>query len=225
MGLLRKAIETAVEAKAIDVGTSAAAGVSTAVGAAGNAVANGIEKVVENRNLATLKKNSKKQDYCLFVNKETKIGPGIYTVVNKKKEEKYNTLIDGDIRRDFILRLYSKNKGEIANLTKSTTVKKSLFTYEKYTTTIAIHSDIYPSGVINESFKGKHKIYTTDFNDWMITGEFATGNYKIFDKSTGKTIATVSKKYKNASTYLVDCNYDKNEPTILLISIMLDLIS
>lgn len=225
MGIIRKAIESAVEETAKDVGVAAAVGAISAVGAAGNAVANGIGKVVENRNIANLKKSSKKQDYCLFVNRETKLGAGIYTVINKKKEEKYNTLIEGDASADFTLRLYSKHKGEIASITKTTIVKKSLFSSDKRTTEIAIYSDVYPFGMINESYEGKQRTYTTDFNDWVITGEFSKGNYKIFDRTTGKTVASVSKKYKSASTYMIDCEYDKNEPTILLISIMLDMIS
>ena len=192
MGIIRKAIESAVEETAKEVGIVAAVGAISAVGAAGNAVANGIEKVVDNRNLANLKKSSKKQDYCLFVNRETKLGLGIYTVINKKKEEKYNTLIEGDGNSDFTLRLYSKHKGEIASITKTTIVKKSLFSSEKRTTEIVIFSDIYLFGMIIESsYEGKQKTYTTDCNDWVITGEFSKGNYKIFDSNSGKTVASV----------------------------------
>ena len=38
----------------------------------------------------------------------------------------------------------------------------------------------------------------------------------------GKTIATISKKLSSANTYAIVCDYDKNEPIIVAITMLLD---
>lgn len=231
MGIIKKAVQSVAEDVAEGAGIAAVVGAIEvagtaveAVGTAGGYVANKFSKVIDKRNLASLKKDAKKHDYCLFVSKESKLGEGIYKIVNKKKEEKYNTLIDGSIEKDFKLHLYSKPRGEVASLYKTTTVIKGFLSANKYNTEYSIISSLSPSGKIIEKSEGKQKQYATSFNNWVITGEFSKGNYKIFDKGTGKTVATVSKKYKSASTYTVDCEYDKNEPIIVLITILIDII-
>ena len=231
MGIIKKAVQSVAKDVAEGAGIAAVvgavevAGVAVeAVGAAGGFVANKLGKVIDKRNLASLKKEAKKHDYCLFVSKEAKLGEGIYKIINKKKEEKYNTLLDGNIDKNFKLHLYTKLKGEVATLHKNVTVTKSFFSADKYSTQYSISSSLYPSGSIKEKSEGKQKQYITSFNNWVITGEFSKGNYKIFDKDTGKTVATISKKFKSASTYTVDCEYDKNEPIIVLITILIDII-
>ena len=79
--------------------------------------------------------------------------------------------------------------------------------------------------IIGEVFpfwQGSQKVYETDFNDWIATGNFEKRNYKIFSKTTGKTIATISKKISSANTYVIVCDYDKNEPIIVAITMLLD---
>lgn len=108
MGILKNIVENTKEEVEKDVTAVAAVGVLgfigaavETVGAAGNAVANSVEKAMEKHNLASLKKESRKDDYYLFVNKETKIGEGIYNITDKNKEQKYNTLIEGGYQRQF----------------------------------------------------------------------------------------------------------------------------
>lgn len=229
MGMIEKAVNAVIDSAAKEAGKAAVEGTLAAVEATaesakavGGFVSDKIGKVIERRNLADLKKQAKKQKYCLFVTKEEKLGPGIYKVVNKKKEEKYNTLSSFISSRNYILRLYTKQRGEIASFIKSTNVEKGLFK-SKTSVELIIDSTVYPSGRLIETQEGDQKVYKTDFNDWIITGDFETGNYKIFNMVSGDTVATVSKKYKSASTFAIDCEFDKNEPIIVLITIFIDI--
>lgn len=231
MGFIKKAAEKAAEEVVNDVGAVAAVGAIEligatvkAVGKAGTAAVDTVGKVIDKRNTAGLKKESKKVDYCLFVNRETKIGKGIYRVTDKNKEEKYNTLIEGNINENFIIRLYSKSRGQIANISKTVMVEKKLFFADKYSTLFILHSDVYSSGVIIESDEGGQREYSTDFNDWRIMGDFSKRNYKIFDFVSGETVASITKKFRSASTYKIECEDNQYESVIVLISILLDII-
>ena len=75
-----------------------------------------------------------------------------------------------------------------------------------------------------ESKENKADVVITDFNNWIATGELKKDNYKVFDKKTGKTIATISKKYASASSYSVECEFDSNEPIVTIMTILIDLI-
>ena len=74
--------------------------------------------------LAQLKKEAKNNEYCLFVEKEDKIGEGIYTITTKKKEKKYSTLMDHLENGAFILHLFHHLKGEVGSLQKTVMMKQ-----------------------------------------------------------------------------------------------------
>lgn len=181
-----------------------------------------VTKIVDQSNTSALKKENRKQENVLYVSKDIELGEGIYTVISKKKEKKYNTLLEQD-NAYYSLKLYSENNGLIASIQKDYVIRKGFF---KQTVEFVGFSLVYKSqylGHIQEAKEGKQNVYITDFNNWVITGDFDRGNYKVFDKDTGKTVAEIAKKFKSASLFSIVCEHDKNEAILVAIAIMLDL--
>ena len=178
--------------------------------------------IKDNRNKSALKKQSKKEEYFLLVTSYKDLGDGVYKVVSKKKEERYNTLTDHFASGAFIMHLYHKQKGEILSIHKLVTMKQGLFSSKPAAINYEIRRGDNIVGEVFPFWQGSQKVYETDFNDWVATGNFEKKNYKIFSKTTGKTIATISKKISSANTYVIVCDYDKNEPIIVAISMLLD---
>jgi uncharacterized protein YxjI len=58
----------------------------------------------------------------------------------------------------------------------------------------------------------------------MVMGDVKSGNYNFFDQDTGKSFASISKKFKNAATYSVTCRDGEDEPVIIFMTILIDMI-
>lgn len=178
--------------------------------------------IKDSRNKSALKKQSKKEEYFLLVSSEKDLGDGVYKVVSKKKEERYNTLTDHFANGAFAMHLYHKQKGEILSIHKLVTMKQGLFSSKPAASNYELRRGENVIGEVFPFWQGSQKVYETDFNDWITTGNFEKMNYKIFSKTTGKTIATISKKISSADTYVIVCDYDKNEPIIVAITMLID---
>lgn len=209
--------ETAIEVGKDNAGKGLKAGKEAA-----GFISHKVGDIKDGRNKAGLKKQAKKEDYFLLVSAQKELGSGIYKVVSKKKEERYNTLTDHFANGAFVLHLYHKQKGEILSVHKTVTMRQGLFSSKPASSNYEIHRGDQVVGEVFAFWEGPQKVYITDFNDWVVTGNFEKNNYKIFSKTTGKTVATISKKIASADTYVIVCEYDKNEPIIVAITMLLD---
>ena len=223
MGIITEVASEIIKDVAIDVGLAAADKGLEAGGKATGLISQKVGNIKDNRNKTALKKQAKKEDYFLFVSAEKSLGDGIYKVVSKKKEERYNTLMDHLPNDSFILHIYHKQRGEMLSVHKIATMKQGIFSSKPVGWKYELHSGSQVAEVF-ASTEGRQKIYVNNFNDWVVTGDFGKRNYKIFSKSTGKTIATVTKKIASADTYVIVCEYDRNEPIVVAISMLLDMI-
>lgn len=225
MGIITDAVTEVVKGVASDAARDAALGALVAVEKGVERIDETVTTFRDSRNMSNLKKLAKKQDYCLIVTRESSLGNGVYKVTTKRTEEKYNTLVSEDNNTGIILHLYQANKGEIAGLQilEDKNKLKGILSISKKQS-YYVYRDGTLLGKLLYAEEGKQIIYKTDFNDWHITGEFNKSNYKVFEKTTGTTLATISKKYKKASSFIIDCNYDKNEAIIVLITIFIDLV-
>lgn len=232
MGIIKKAVkgivEGAIEGRALDIAANVANGAVEVLEKSAKGVSKATAFVqdkalesIENRNLKKLKKEAKKQDYCLFVEKENKLSEGVYKIVDKKKQDRYNTLMEQPNSRSFTIRLYSSLKGEVASVSKNDTLKGFLSSKEEY----EFNCDSLGSGIIKESREGNNKVYSISMNDWIATGDFEKGNYKLFCKQNGKTVATINKKYSSASSFSIECEHDKYEPLVVLFTILIDIVN
>lgn len=155
---------------------------------------NTVTNIREKHNLSQLKKETNEEDQSLFVHKENELGFGIYKVTNSDKVEKYNTLLEQGDGSYFDLYLYSYEKGEIASAHRIDPINTQRILQPKFSYFLQLHGSYL--GIITERFEARQKVYSTDFNDWIITGNYKEDNYKIFSKSNGRTIASISKKHK-----------------------------
>lgn len=186
-------------------------------------VSENLGSIVDKRNLEILKKRERRNGNYLYVTRETKVGNGVYKVVDKNGDEIYNTLPEFGKSDTFVLRLY-KDYGEIADITKRTIRSGGFFSSIKTKTEYYFRSNVYPPGAIIPLTNEDQKKYVTEFNKWMAMGDFTKGNYKFFDQDTGQAIATVSKKFQSASTYMVNCRTGEDEPVIIFMTILIDMI-
>ena len=217
MGIFRDAITGVIKDVAKDTGLEASY-------SAAEFVSRKVSGIKDNRNISKLKKEAKNNEYCLFVEKEGKIGEGIYTITTKKKEKKYNTLMDHLENGAFILHLFHHLKGEVGSLQKTVMMKQGLFSSKPIAVNYVLHNEDQVLGEVYQTKEGDQEVFLTSFNDWVAIGNFEKGKYKIFSKSTGKTLATVSRRYASASTYLIECEHDKNEPIIISMSLLFDML-
>lgn len=190
--------------------------INKTVEAGGNAAT----RLVEANNKARLKKEVGKKDYYLFVTKEND-EDAIYSVTDKKKNVKYTTLLDKKGPSSTRINVYSGPKGKIATIEMSFSSSKKLFSKEvrNYTYSFVYDGITRTADLI---WKNNHAYFETDFNSWVTTGEIETSNYRIVDKENGKTVANIMKKNSSASTFLIECEYDKNEPVVVILALMID---
>ena len=215
MGLLKDA--------AVELGISVGISALEAGGKAADYVSEKLSDSRENKNLHSLKKQVKKSDHCLFVTLEKNLGDGIYRISEQKDKPRYNTLKEHRENGDYILHIYNERKGEIAAVQKIVKMKKTLFSSKPDSVRYYIYSNGQLFCEIQKQEEGSRSVYVNTANDWMITGDFEKEKYKFFSKSSGKTIAEVSKKVASASTYIVFCEYSKHEPIILAMTLLLDI--
>ena len=192
-------------------------------GKAANYVSEKLSDSKENLNMHSLKKQVKKSDHCLFVTRENSLGDGIFSISEKKNKPRYNTLKEHRENGGYILHIYNEQKGEIAAVQKMVKMKKTLFSSKPDGVLYYIYYNGQLFCEIQKQAEGSRFVYVNSANDWMITGDFEKENYKFFSKSSGKTVAEVSKKVASASTYIVFCEYSKYEPIILAMTLLLDI--
>ena len=223
MSIIKEVATEVIKEVAVDAGLVAAGKGIKSAGDAAGFISQKVDDIKDNRNKSVLKKQAKKEEYFLLVSAEKNLGDGVYKVVSKKKEERYNTLMDHLPNDSFVLHIYHKQRGEILSVHKTAIMRQGLFSAKPAGWKYELHSGNQIAEVF-ASLEGRQKIYVNNFNDWVVTGDFAKKNYKIFSKTTGKTIATVSKKIASANTYVIVCEYNKNEPIVVAISMLLDII-
>ena len=225
MGIIGDAVSGLIKGAAFDAGIEAADKGLEAGSKATGAISRKISNVKDNRNMSKLRKEAKKEDYCLFVECKNELGEGIYQITTKKKEDKYNTLMDHLDNDAFILHLYHYLKGEIGSVKKAVTMKKGVFSSKPIAVNYLLQINDQILGEVFQAKEGKEVVYKNNFNDWVATGDFKKGNYKIFSKTTGKTMASISKRIAAADTYLITCEYDRNEPIIVAISLLINMLN
>ncbi len=184
-----------------------------------------VSKVAEKQNSFLLRKHSSKQEHYLFARRETKLGPGIYTITDKKKDNKYNTLLDQQDPDSFALYFYAKPRGQIGSVNQYKTEEKGLFRKKttKYDYVVELDHGILGS-IVSET-ENKQTLYMTNFNSWMAIGDFKKNNYKIFDRTTGMTMAEVTQQNSKASLFGIDCVHDENEALLIIMIILIDFIN
>ena len=100
MGIIKDLVGTAAKEAAKDIGRDAALSVLDAANTATEKASNvagkvakiadkATRKIIEANNNSRLKKEARKEDHYLFVQKEVDLEKGIYKVVDNKKKEKY----------------------------------------------------------------------------------------------------------------------------------------
>ena len=89
-----------------------------------------VSRVAEKQNSFLLKRHSSKQEHYLFAKRETKLGPGIYTVTDKKKDNKYNTLLDQQ-DPDSFARITMQSHGDRSVLSINTRPKRKAYSARK----------------------------------------------------------------------------------------------
>ena len=178
--------------------------------------------VVENRNMEALKKKERRNGNYLYVTRQENIGEGVYTVVDKHGEEVYHTLPTFGKSHGYTLHFYD-NYGEIADITKRKLTKGGFFNKivedEYY-----YRSNEYPPGAVIQVGSKDKKKYITEFNSWMVMGDFESGNYNFFDQDTGQAIASISRRFRKSTTYSVLCREGEDEPVIIFMTILIDMI-
>lgn len=179
--------------------------------------------VVETRNLEALKKKERRNGNFFYVTRQKNIGEGVYSVVDKQGEEIYNTLPEFGKSGNFVLHLYS-DYGEIADITKRKLRNGGFLSALKGETEYYFRSNVYPPGAVIQVDQDDKRKYYTEFNNWMVMGDFKSGNYNFFDRDTGKSFASISKKFKHATTYSVQCRNGEDEPVIIFMTILIDMI-
>ena len=181
---------------------------------------NAATKLVEANNRARLKKEVGRKDYYLFVTKQSDADE-IYSVTDKKKVEKYTTLLDKKGSNHLRINVYNGSKGKIATIDESFTTTRRMFSKEVRNYS---YSFVY-EGITKSAdlvWRDGNAYFTTDFNNWITTGDVSNSNYKIIDKNDGRVVANILKKNSSASTFMIECEYDKNEPIIVIMAIMID---
>ncbi len=226
MGIIKELIADAVSEAAKNVGKEAADSfldaartvtekTSKAISKAYDATLDIADKIVEANNVSVLKKEAKNEEYCLFVKRDPDKDKWIYEISDNKKKKRYKTIKESNN----VLNYYSEIKGKISSIVIEKKENKHIFSKPKTEITYRIDSDRTIRIMIQES---KMDI-STDFDDWVITGDLFNSNYRIMSLQTGKELVSVIKKHKSASAFLVNCDYDKNEPMLLLMTILIDL--
>ena len=215
----------AVAKAGVKVGKEAIGATVKASKAASSAVTKTVAEVQNKRNLSALKKEGKNQGVCLLVNQKPGTTEGFFSVTDLDGEERYNSYLErSDSEQVFTLHLYAKNHGEIASVVSNSPQKKSLFKKDNNDAGFAVSYYGEYLGNIFPGREGKQTVYRTDFNDWLFTGELSKGNYIVFDKTSGYTLATITRKYKNATTFSVTWETNDEPELFLLFSILIEII-
>lgn len=229
MGIIKNLVGSAAKEAAKDIGRDAALSVLDAANTATEKASNvagkvakiadkATRKIIEANNNSRLKKEARKEDHYLFVQKEVDLEKGIYKVVDNKKKEKYSTIKENLTT----LNVYEGVKGKIATVKINKNTTNKLFskskTEIKYLIEINSETKELTLSIVDMKIEAKSSI-----GNWMFAGDLLNSNYKILNVDDGKELATITKKNKTASAYLVSCQYDRNESTIIIFSILIDL--
>ncbi len=224
MSKLKKRVESVTEDVLSDVNDAVEVFSDAAVKTA-EVFSDAVSKVAEKQNSFLLRRHSSRQEHYLFAKRETKLGPGIYTVTDKKKDNKYNTLLDQQDPDSFALYYYAKPWGQIGSVNQYKTEEKALFRKKttKYDYVVELDNTIL--GSIVTSTENKQTLYMTNFNNWMAVGDFKKNNYKIFDRATGITMAEVSQQNPKTTVFGIDCNHDEQEALLVMMILLIDFIN
>ncbi len=232
MGKIKKLADNIVE-KTAEAAASAAvngaiAGASVVAEKGAEAISfisKRVSKIIDKRNESLLKKEGKSLDNCIYISKNKEHGRGIYYAKTITGEVKYSSYLSNEDNTQFEFKLFNNLDGSVSTVKKDYAVEKGLF---KESLVFLGYFIIYKGqflGHIKEIKEGKQKVYKTDFNDWVASGDFSDGNFVILDSRSGKTLATIIKKYKKAQTFSFVCEDDGSEDLLVLFAILSDLIN
>jgi len=227
MGIIGGLVALAVAEAAVEAGTKAVAGVKSVAEKTKDVVNGASEKVsdaLEAKDAIKQNMQLKKLDHYFYVEEDRHIGEGVYRVLNKKKKECYNTLLDKN-GQSYTLHIYRSGEGKIATVKRIVdVVKTGVFSQDSISTGDVLWMGDKRVGTIIKGYENGVNTYLTDFNTWICRGDFSTNNYKIFDKATGKTIAVISKAKHKDSAFIIDCDDDENGPIVVIMALVIDLL-
>ena len=227
MGIIGSLIALAVAEKAVEAGSVAVEGAKTVAGKTKemvNGVSDKVSDAVDAKDAFKQNMQLKKIEHYLFVEEDRQIGEGVYRILNKKKKECYNTLLDKN-GGSYTLHVYRSGEGQIATVSRTVdVVKTGMFSQDVISTGDIIRMGDKRIGTIIKGYENGADTYLTDFNSWICRGDFATNHYKIFDKANGKTIAVITKAKHKESAFIIECNNDENEPIVVIMALVIDLL-
>ncbi|MBQ1531631.1 MAG: hypothetical protein IIZ57_05795 [Solobacterium sp.] len=167
----------------------------------------------------------KTPSYTFAAFQDKKIGRGTYSLKTRNNTEAYNTLLEQPDSRSFVLHFYTEDDGEIGTVSRHTSGKKSLFSYEKETTDFLVTMNGHVLGYIIPVKEKKERKLITDFNSWAVMGSLAKNDYKIFDTDSGKTLADVSAKKVRSANFAMRCRRDESEPLLVMMAVLIDFLN
>ncbi|MBE6118396.1 MAG: hypothetical protein E7188_07615 [Erysipelotrichaceae bacterium] len=180
------------------------------------------DSIKEKQNLNKLKKDLNNHGNILLITREVELGEGIYTIKDIDGNTKYNTLLIRPDSSAFEFQFYAKNEGRIGSIVRVSSVQKGLLFSKEVVTDYLLKMSNQFIGTIIRRTDSKGSIYITDFNDWMATGNFTDGNYKVFDSTTGKTIVSVTKTSQKSTKFAIDYEELDNESMIVILTVFID---
>lgn len=231
MGIIKKVADSLVEKTVEEVtavaviGAIEGAAVVLEKGAeAASLVSDKVSKVVNKRNESLLKKENKALNNCTYITKEPSHGRGIYYAKTADGDIKFSSFLSNEDNEQFELKLRTKTNGNVSSVRKEYSLQKGIFKKTPAFLGYLVNYKGMRLGHINEGKDNKRRVYKTDFNGWVASGDFSKGNYVILDGHSGETLATITKKYKNAKTFSLVYESERNEDLLVLFAILIDLI-
>ena len=188
------------------------------------AVAKGVSDSIDRHNTALLKKENEEQQNYLILNRKNNLYIGDFSATSRNNEERYHTKLVGLRNSSFTLTVSSETDNNVTRISRKYEEKKGLFGKKKVLGDYKIIHNNSELGYIYASRDKKQKLYTTSFNDWIISGDFNTMNFDIFDRTANQTLAVISKKHKSATGFSIVCEHDENEGIFVAIAVLIDIL-
>lgn len=189
---------------------------------------NAVYKRVNNyRNRKAIEHETSDEEYCLICDFCHDSAGRLYSVLTRDKTEKYAVFIELYDHDAFSLHICDSLHNELICVRKNVFTKKVLLGNRERL--LGLNYEIYSQEhlmgqIFAGSSNGSDDTYETSFNDWVFAGDIKSCNYSIYDKLTGNRIAEVTKKVPKASSFVIHCKDSLNEPLLVAITVLLDLI-
>ena len=134
-----------------------------------------------------------------------------YDIYNEQGETVYT--VKGELAWGHKLNIYNANGVHVG------TVKEDIFTFLPRFKIIINGEEM---GCIRKEFTFLRPVFTLDFKNWTVEGDFFEWEYDVRD-SYGNTVVTASKELFNwTDTYTIEYDDKANELTALMIVLAID---